>query len=537
MYPAGAIEAIAPAVFLYAGKEKPMTRPFAVSGLTLFFVMLALSFFQTPLAAVVAGAVCFALFLWTVLYRKTRVAGTLPTVCFSALLGCLLLLSFHALQRQPALSFAGTRDVLLCEAQDYPVPSSTGKRLHVTAKVTLENGTRIPGYVQLSLPRYEDSAAAVEPGDTIRFTGTLFALGGENAGAVRTFHSRRLFLGANPILNLSVAKATSVSPYHRLLRWRQRLIQTLGRTFEPEQASFLTAVLFGEKSTMPDALYTAFRRAGAAHIMAVSGLHLSAWIFFLLSVWKKRTQDLRRVGLVLSAATVLLMALAAFSGSVLRAGLMMLVYLFGLVLRRNADGVNSLGFACLAVLCVCPAFCFHVGFTLSVLSTLAILTVALPLTDRCRQRIDARVQNPALRSAANLCTASAVISVCVTAVTLPVQIGAFGAVSLVTVLTNLLLLPFLLPLLVLAGLFLALHWVPLLGGLLQFMTNTLALYCIKVAKMMSALPFALWTAPAGSEKWFFAGFAVCCAAAAAVLLWRRKLDLFKKTGIIGMKTL
>ena len=317
------------------------------------------------------------------------------------------------------------------------------------------------------------------------------------------------------------------------MRWRQRLIETLSRAFEPEQGSLVAAVLFGEKSTMPDDLYAAFRRAGAAHIMAVSGLHLSAWIFFLLSLWKKRTQDLRRAGLVLSGVTLLLMALAACSGSVLRAGLMMLVYLFGLVLRKNADGLNSLGFACLSILCVRPAFCFHVGFILSVLSTLAILTIALPLTERSRAKIDALVRQPVLGGALNACAASAIISVCVTVVTLPVQIGAFGSVSLVTVVTNLLLLPFLLPLLVLGGLFLMLHWVPLLGTLLHFLTNTLALYCIRVAKAMSALPFAVWTAPAGSEKWVFLVFALCAAAVAAVCFQRHKrLTFFEKTGII-----
>ena len=504
-----------------------MTRPFAVSGLTLFCVMLALSFFQSPRAAVAAGAVSFALFLFSMLHPKLRRNALLPTACFAALLGCLLLLSFGALVRQPALSVADSRGVLVCEAQSYPTPNSTGKRLNVTAKATLD-GARIPGRVQLSLPRYDDAAAQIEPGDTIRFTGTLYALGGENAGAIRSFHSRSLFLGAHPVLKLTVEKASYVSPYHRLLRWRQSLIGTLSRAFEPERASFLTAVLFGDRSAMPDALYTAFRRAGAAHIMAVSGLHLSAWIFFLLSVWKRRTQDLRRAGAVLCVVTVLLMALAAFSGSVLRAGLMMLVYLLGLVLRRNADGINALGFACLLVLCVRPAFCYHVGFTLSVLSTWAILAVALPLTQRWEEKIDVRVTIPVLRGALRACAASVTISLCVTVVTLPVQIGAFGAVSLVTVVTNLLLLPVLLPLLVLAGLFLALGWVPLLGEALRFSADTLALYCIKVAKAMSALPFAFWTAPAGSEKWFFLGFAVCGALAAFLVLRRRKLDLFQK---------
>ena len=116
-----------------------MKRPLAVVGLTLFFVMLALSFLSASRAAVAAGAVFFGLLLGSVLHPRLRRSGFWPTLCFSGLLGCLLFLSFCALQRQPALSLAGTRDVLTCEARSYPTPNSTGKRMNVTAKVTLDD--------------------------------------------------------------------------------------------------------------------------------------------------------------------------------------------------------------------------------------------------------------------------------------------------------------------------------------------------------------------------------------------------------------
>ena len=509
-----------------------MTRPLAVSGLSLFFVMLVLSFLPNSRLVVWAGAAFFVLFLCSLLLSKQRHFSALPLVFFSALFGCLLFLSFCAFWRAPALQLADTRAVLLCEACDYPTPNSTGKRLLVTAKVTLDDGTRVPGKVRLTLPRGEtaDGTAVSEiaPGDTLRFTGRLYALGGDNADVVRSFQSRGMFLGAYPVLKLSIEKASSPSLYQRLLRWRQRLIHTLNRWFDRERASLLTAVLFGEKSTMPSALYTAFRRAGAAHIMAVSGLHLSAWIFFLLSLWKRKTQDLRRAGVVLSGVVVVLMALAAFSGSVLRAGLMMLVFLFGLVLRRNADGLNSLGLACLLVLTVRPAFCMHVGFTLSVLSTLAILVFALPLAEASQEKLDERVALPWLRAALHACVASVWISLCVTAVTLPVQLYAFGSVSLVTVVTNLLLLPVLLPLLVLAGCFLLLHDVPLLGALLRILTDATALYCTKIAKAMSALPFALWTVPREHAGLTAAVCAVPLLVLAVFALRRQRVDDFQK---------
>ena len=185
-----------------------MSRPLAVSGLTLFFVMLALSFLPGVPIAVAAGAVFFALFVFSLLHQKSRRAGYLPFACFGALLGCLLFVSFCVLQKQPALQLVRDREVLICEVRDYPTPNSKGNSLNVTAKVTLDDGTRVPGYVQLSLPRHEtrvcDFAAEIEPGDTVRFTGRLYALGGDNTAVIRSFHSRSLFLGAYQILNASL---------------------------------------------------------------------------------------------------------------------------------------------------------------------------------------------------------------------------------------------------------------------------------------------------------------------------------------------
>ncbi len=513
-----------------------MKRPLAVLGLTQFFVMLALPLLPGRFFAAIAGAVFFVLFLFGLLWPKARKNGFLSFACFGALLGCLLFFSFCTLQRAPALSLVRSRDVLTCEARDYPTPNGTGKRLLVTAKVTLDDGTRVPGYVQLSLPRHEtqacDFAAEIEPGDTIRFTGKLYALGGDNAAAVRSFHSRYLFLGAYPILNASLQKNERVTPYLLLLRLRRAMIRTLRQFFAPEEASLLTAVLFGDKSGMSDTLYSAFRRAGAAHIMAVSGMHLSAWIFFLLWLWKKRTQNLQKAGAVLLAVLVLLMALAAFSGSVLRAGLMMGVYLVGLVLRKRPDGLNSLGFAAAAILCVRPAFCMHVGFILSVLSTLAILVFALPMTKQIDHRITQRIHVQPFDRWLGALAASVCISVCVGLVTLPVQASVFGAVSLVSVVTNLLLLPFLLPLLVLAGVFLLLHAVPVVRAVPWFLADSAAKYCIRVAKAMALLPFAELSVPKGAVWCSFAVTAVFCLAFWGLYVRRRRLDLFKDLDII-----
>ena len=504
-----------------------MIRPFAVSGLTLFFVMLALSFTTGAKPVMAAGAVCFVLFVCSLLHKRIRKDARLPLCFFSALTGCLLLLVFCVCCRVPALSFDGTRQTLTCNVCAYPYTDYKGGTV-CTVKARCDDGTKIPGTVRVYLPKDTADPQTLAPGDRLRFVGSLFALGGDNRDSARSYQSRMLFLGARPVLKVVHEKAAVVSPYAWLLRLRQRMVSVLQRSFGDAQASFLTAVLFGEKGGMPDGLYQSFRRAGAAHIMAVSGLHLSAWVFFFLALWRKRTQDLRAAGVVLSIVVVVLMAFAGFSGSVLRAGLMMLVYLLGLILREKADALNALGFAVTVLLIVRPAFCMHVGFVLSVLSTLAILAFAVPLATRLEDAVEKRDLPETLSSGLISAGTAVCINLCVSVLTLPVQIYAFGTVSLVGVVTNLLLLPFLLPVLVLAGLFLVLHAVPLLGTVLHFFTDTLAQYCIKVAGWMSRFPFAELEMPKSAAV---PALVLCLAALAMFAIWlyrRQRLDLFVK---------
>jgi len=503
-----------------------MIRPFAVSGLTLFFVMLALSFLPGAKPVMAIGAVCFVLFVCSLLHPKSRKDARLPLCFFSALTGCLLFLVFCVCVRQPALSLAGTRQRLQCTVCEDPFIDQKQQTV-LTVKAVCANGTGIPGRVRVTVRPQMLPAQEIEPGDTLVLTGSLYALGGDNRDSVRSYQSRMLFLGVRPALNITVHHATRLSPYMRILRLRRSMTRTLSRAFDVSQASFLTAVLFGEKDTMPDGLYQQFRRAGAAHIMAVSGLHLSAWIFFLLALVRKRTRNLRLAGGVLSGAVVVLMAFAGFSGSVLRAGLMMLVYLLGFIVNKKPDAVNSLGFAVTVLLLVRPAFCMHVGFILSVLSTLAILVFALPAVNRLEEAIEQKQLPGALSSGLAGAGTSVCMSLCVGVVTLPVQIYAFGTVPLMGVVTNLLLLPFLLPVLVFAGLYLLLHAVPLLGGLLRFLADTLAQYCIRVVALVSRMPFAELTL---SKSAAAAALAVTAAGLLLLGFWisrRRRLDLLQ----------
>jgi len=71
------------------------------------------------------------------------------------------------------------------------------------------------------------------------------------------------------------------------LQWiyslRERLSASVARALPEPQGSLAQAILLGLRGNIPDSVYEAFSRTGTAHLLAISGLHISIIIAMFLS--------------------------------------------------------------------------------------------------------------------------------------------------------------------------------------------------------------------------------------------------------------
>ena len=65
---------------------------------------------------------------------------------------------------------------------------------------------------------------------------------------------------------------------------RNHLSQTLTELLPEPQASLAQGIILGKRGTIPSSLKDDFSRTGTAHLLAISGLHLSIVAGILLSV-------------------------------------------------------------------------------------------------------------------------------------------------------------------------------------------------------------------------------------------------------------
>jgi competence protein ComEC len=145
---------------------------------------------------------------------------------------------------------------------------------------------------------------------------------------------------------------------------------------EDDTASFLAALLIGERGNLSSDLEEPLLRAGVYHIIALSGLNVGVAAFLasvLLRILPIR-QGWRRCAI--AVAVVIYWALARDSGSIGRASLMALLSLGGTACERRVSGLGTIAVAATLVLLANPVWVADAGFQLTFAATLGILFLA-----------------------------------------------------------------------------------------------------------------------------------------------------------------
>jgi len=212
---------------------------------------------------------------------------------------------------------------------------------------------------------------------------------------------------------------------------RLNVKDALNKGLSESQAGIAYALLFGDKGGMTQFETGAFSVAGLAHVLSVSGLHVSFLISCISALLKKlRVNRYARLGLI-AVPIFLYCGLCGFSPSSLRAAIMGVYAAAAMAAQRKNDNLTSLSLAVILLLTVRPLFIADAGFQFSTVSVLAIFC----LSGRF-QKLFALVKIPPKLSSSISVTLSATIGV------FPLMAEYFGFTALYSLLYNLILLPF-----------------------------------------------------------------------------------------------
>ena len=275
---------------------------------------------------------------------------------------------------------------------------------------------------------------------------------------------------------------------------------------EPE-SGILLGIVLGERASVSADLAYAFAVSGTTHLLAISGFNMTlVGTAVALALRGRARPVVRAVATV--AAIVSYSLLVGLAPSVMRAAVMASVASCGLASGRRAATANALCVAVTAMLFADPGAIGDLGFLLSATATAGLVLWQAPLAARF-----ARLPGALREGLATTLAASAP--------TLPVVAAAFGRVSLISPVANLVAVP-LFPPLMLAG-----ALTSVVGALSLDVAQPVALVAYGcalalrvVVESFAGLPVAAVSVPSGPLTGAVVGLALVAAVRGAPLVSR-----------------
>lgn len=164
-----------------------------------------------------------------------------------------------------------------------------------------------------------------------------------------------------------------------LYRLRQSLVSVICGSMPKKEAGILAAMVTGEKSMMDPEESRLYQQHGIAHILAISGLHISILGIGLYQFLRKKLHLRFVVCSMISASALLLFAsMSGWSVSTRRAVVMFCMLLGAQTAGRTYDTWNALAVAAVILLLIHPLSLTQVSFLLSFSAMLSIVFV-LPM--------------------------------------------------------------------------------------------------------------------------------------------------------------
>jgi competence protein ComEC len=192
---------------------------------------------------------------------------------------------------------------------------------------------------------------------------------------------------------LSVAQGDD--PVARLRQYFKENIERSGAA----QTDMQKALTIGDRTAIPQEKNDLFLHTGTSHILAVSGFNvsiISGFFFFIARIILRRVRrfrlsgrDTRYASLVTIPFPFLFMLVAGAGVSLIRATIMVSIFMLAFFLERRRDFYNTLALAALVILLLYPHSLLTPSFQLTFMSLLFIVMFTgrlLPVIVRIRSR-------------------------------------------------------------------------------------------------------------------------------------------------------
>lgn len=398
---------------------------------------------------------------------------------------CLLFLSLGAWRHQTALSeiVYPQEGEITFEGVVAAEPDIRTDNIKLIMEDNPVNDFRLAGKILVTASRYPE----YQYGDELKIKGKLLIPENFDNFDYRAYLAKDGIYSVMYYPEIEVlSKKNPTLPsvlYGKILQLKESLRKSIYENIIEPEASISVGIILGDQRRMSAELQDKLNITGLRHTTAVSGTHVTTISLMLmqfllaLGFWRGQAFYLTLLFLLVFVVMVGLPA------SAVRAGLMAGAFLFAQKIGRASSSFRLLVFVAVLMLALNPLLLkSDIGFQLSFLAVAGMIFLGPRIERRLKIIPEGKLLN--LRSMIVMTLSAQVF-------TLPILIFNFGRISLVSILTNILVLPIQPSILAngfaagLAGLV----WQPL-GWLLGLPLWLQVSYMMKIIDWFSILPLA-----------------------------------------------
>ncbi|PIP47982.1 MAG: hypothetical protein COS87_00200 [Chloroflexi bacterium CG07_land_8_20_14_0_80_45_17] len=475
-----------------------------------------------PLIAIFSGLLPF---LFMPLFPNSKKTLIVTGLCLLAFFGGSLRFSSSLPQiDEHSLCFyndEGTAEIQGMVADEPDVRSKSCLLTFSANEINIDGAReKVSGSALIQVPKYP----AYHYGDVLRVTGELETPVPFNDFDYKSYLAQQ---GIYSVIYYPEIEVLDRGKGFRPLQWlysiRESLSNSLTRALPEPQGSLAQGILLGIRSHIPDSLNQAFSRTGTAHLLAISGLHISIVIGMIFSFGILLFGRQRSIYIWLALVITWLYALlTGMHPPVIRAAIMGSLFLMAEFLGRQRSAITALAFAAAVMVGIKPQILWSVSFQLSFLAMTGLILLYPYFQTWGRKSITAIFgDKEAIAAAGNMVTAGFAVTLAAIVAVWPLIAYNFGVVSSVALPANFFSLPAL-PAIITTSALVAFTglFIPIVAQILGWLAWLFLSYLLLVVQGFDVLPFSYFqvtTVP----TWLVWGYYVVLAIAMALVSHRK----------------
>lgn len=488
--------------------------------LTVFFLC-AIEFeykFITATAIVfvlLTAAVIILRFAFAKSNKIKKICGFLPVLFIPAIAALFFCILHYNISEKPVLDYLDEyKDTPVCIKAEIKNASSSASMANFDLKVFEINGEKTKKF-NLSLIVFGEVGAGEDDIDSILEAYVIFKSLDDDLisdSSIAYYKSGGYYIAAEYVTkagdiggdesegeNLSPLKITpaeSRSPAYYLQAIQAYTRNTFFKSIKydyhdktTQEAAVVYGIFTGDKSNISKTVDTDFKKSGISHVLSVSGLHLSILcgiIFAFLNFFKVHKKI---TCIIIILCCLFFMAFTGFSLSVIRSGIMTILFYAAFLIGRKGDSMNSLLFAGAFIIFLNPYNISNIGFQLSFAATLGIIA-ATDLNNKIMSSLSKIKKVKILITLFKTILSSIIITTAATVFTLPFTSYNFKTFSLISPVTNLLTAPLSTAILFLSLCIMIFSFIPVILGVFGLPVYFITKVMLVITKYLGSFKYA-----------------------------------------------